>query len=257
MAESTDRLAGKVALVTGAAHGIGAAVAANLHAAGARVVVMDLSIDAAEHLCSSWDGAPALAVRGDVAVAEEFAAAVRAGADWSGGLDILVNNAATGSAARIEELEVADWKRVMDVNFGGVLNGIRYAAPHMRERGGGAIVNISSVAARHAMYGMTAYAAAKAAVEAATRCAAIELRADNIRVNAVAPGMIRSLAAERSVPVLERAMVSSFDDYIAHRQRRWGEPAEVASVVAHLVSDEASFVTGQTHTVDDGASLLL
>jgi 3alpha(or 20beta)-hydroxysteroid dehydrogenase len=256
MADHTAALTGRVALVTGAAHGIGAATARHLHELGFHVVLMDLSVTGAEKLRTDL-GVGSLAVGGDVSAPTAVAAAVEAAVDAFGGLDVLVNNAATGSSARVDELDPADWKQVLDVNLGGVLNGIKHAAPVMRERGGGSIINLSSVAARHAMYAMSAYAAAKAAVEAVTRCAAVELRPDGIRVNAVAPGMIRSRAAERTVPILDRAIPPSFDDFITHRQGRWGEPAEIASVIAHLAGDGSSFVTGQTLVVDHGASLLL
>lgn len=257
MADSAGPFSGKVALVTGAAHGIGAATARHLHDAGARVVLMDLPGRTVRTLRAEWDGDRVIVVEGDVSVPDDVAAAVEAGVEAFGGLDVLVNNAATGAAARVDELEPAEWKHVVDVSLGGVLNGIKFAAPAMRQRGGGSIVNLSSVAAHHAMYAMASYAAAKAAVEAVTRCAAIELRPDAIRVNAVAPGMIRSRAAENSVEFLERAMASSFDDYITHRQGRWGKPEEVASVIAHFASDESSFATGQTYVIDHGASLLL
>lgn len=257
MVEINAGLAGKIALVTGAAHGIGAATARHLHERGARLVLMDLPGRTVRKLQAEWDDDRVIAVGGDVSVPEVFAAAIEAGVEAFGGLDVLVNNAATGSSSRVDELEPADWKHVVDVSLGGVLNGMKYAVPAMRQRGGGSIVNLSSVAAHHAMYAMAAYAAAKAGVEAVTRCAAIELRPDHIRVNAVAPGMIRSRAAENSVEFLEQAMASSFDDFITHRQGRWGTPEEVASVIAHFAGDESSFATGQTYVIDHGASLLL
>lgn len=257
MVETPAAFSGKVALITGAAHGIGASTVRRLHELGASVVLMDRAVAGAQQLRDQLDAARTIVVGGDVSVAEDVAEAVRAGVAAFGGIDILVNNAAVGSSARIEELEPADWKLVLDVGLGGVLNGIKYVAPALRERGGGSIVNVSSVAARHAMYGMGAYSAAKAGVEALTRCAAIELRPDGIRVNAVAPGMIRSYAAEKSIPVLDRAIPPSFDTFITHRQGRWGEPTEVAAVITYLAGDDASFVTGQTMVVDHGASVLL
>ena len=174
-----------------------------------------------------------------------------------GGLDVLVNNAALGLAAPVEDLADADWRRVVDVTLGGVLAGIKHAAPAMRRRGGGAIVNLSSIAAHRAMRGMSAYAAAKAGVEAATRCAALELRADGVRVNAIAPAMIRTGAAVSGTPALERAVDMPMADFLDRRQGRWGEPEEVARVVVHLASDEASFTNGQTYVLDNGASVLL
>lgn len=257
MADRGERLAGTVAMVTGAARGIGAATARRLYDDGARVVLVDLPGRAVNKLHADWKGEDAFVIGGDVAAPADVEAAIDACVGEFGGLGILVNNAATGASATVEQLEHADWMKVVSVSLGGVLNGIKYAAPVMRAGGRGSIVNLSSVAARHAMHGMSAYAAAKAGVEAVTRCAAIELRPDGIRVNAVAPGMIHSHAAEKSIPFLDEAMLGSFDDFLSRRQSRWGEPEEVASVVAHLAGDGASFVTGQTHVVDFGASLLL
>lgn len=250
------QMRGRVALVTGAGRGIGAATARRLHDLGAAVVLMDLHAEPAEAMSASLGDDRSRVVTGDVSEPADVERAVEQAVRGFGRLDVLVNNAAVGSAGRVEDLEPDDWKRVMDVSLGGVLNGMKYAVPAMRGTGG-SIINVSSVAARHALYAMTAYAAAKAAVEAATRCAAIELRDDAIRVNAVAPGMIRSHAAEASIPILDRAIPPSFDSFITHRQGRWGEPSEIAAVIAHLAGDEASFVTGQTYTIDHGASLLL
>lgn len=257
MGERNGRLAGSVAVVTGAAHGIGAATARRLYDDGASVVLMDLPGRPVDRLLAEWRDEDALVFGGDVSVPADVEAAVDACVGRFGSLGILVNNAATGASAPVEELENAAWLEVMNVSLGGVLNGIKYAAPVMRAGGGGSIINLSSVAAHHAMHGMAAYAAAKAGVEAVTRCAAIELRPDKIRVNAIAPGMIHSHSAEKSIPALDDAMLGSFDDFITRRQGRWGTPEEVASVVLHLASDEAAFVTGQTHVIDFGASLLL
>ncbi|CAJ1583521.1 SDR family oxidoreductase [[Mycobacterium] wendilense] len=167
-----------------------------------------------------------------------------------------MNNAAVGSAGRLLDLEQQDWERVLSVGVGGVLHAIRHAAPAMRARVGGAFVNISSIAGRRAMYGMAAYAAAKAGVEAITRCAALELRADAIRVNAIAPGMIRTKAATANQLALGQAFGAEVSEYVQRSQGRWGEPDEVAAVAVHLASDEASFTTGQTYLLDNGASVL-
>lgn len=257
MAEPTMPWTRRVALVTGAGSGIGAATVRRLHELGASVVLMDLAADRADRVRSELDDSRSLVAVGDVSDSDDVAHAVDLATTTFGGLDVLVNNAAVGSAALVEEYDPDDWRQVMGTSLGGVLNGIKHAAPVMRRRGGGSIINLSSVAAHHAMHSMSAYAAAKAAVEAVTRCAAIELRDDGIRVNAVAPGMIRSHAGEASIPVLDRAMRPSFGSYLSDRQGRWGEPDEVASIIAHLAGEEASFVTGQTYVVDHGASLLL
>ena len=246
------RLRGKVAVVTGAAHGIGAAAARRFVAEGAKVVLADIS-ERGLHALRTELGADAADVRCDVANEADLAAAVHCAVTEFGGLDILFNNAAMGSHGHIVDLDLADWDRVFAVNVGGVLHGIRAAVPAMRERGSGAILNTSSVIGRCAAPGISAYSASKAAVESLTRAAALELRAHHIRVNAIAPGMIKTRAAAASAPFLAEALGSDVTDYVARRQGRWGEPQEVAAVAAHLVSDEASFTTGQTYVLDNGA----
>ncbi|WP_375002991.1 SDR family NAD(P)-dependent oxidoreductase [Aeromicrobium sp. CTD01-1L150] len=256
MAEQRGRLAGKVAIVTGAAHGIGAATARAFVQDGAHVVLADVS-PAVKDLQAALGEGRSTPFVGDVADPAQVASMVSEAETVFGGLDVLVNNAALGLSATLEELEEADWRRVVDVTLGSVLSGIKHAAPAMRRRGGGSIVNLSSIAAHRAMCGMAAYAAAKAGVEAVTRCAALELRSAGVRVNAVAPAMIRTRAAESGTPALERAVGMPMGDFVDHRQGRWGEPDEVARAVVHLASDEASFATGQTTVLDNGASVLL
>lgn len=248
------RLQGKVAIVTGAAHGIGAAAARRFLAEGARVVLADVSERGLTTLAGEL-GPAAVAVRCDVAAEDDVAAAVDRAVAAFGGLDIIFNNAAAGAGGRILEMDRADWDRVFAVNVGGVLNGIRAAVPALRERGGGAILNTSSVAGRCASPGISAYSASKAAVESLTRSAALELREEGIRVNAIVPGLVRTRAAEASAPFLVDALGTDPDGYVTARQGRWGEPDEIAAVAAHLVSDEASLATGQSYVLDNGATL--
>lgn len=248
------RLTGRVAVVTGAAHGIGAATARRFVAEGARVVLADVSERGLAALAGEL-GEAVTTVRCDVAVEDDVVAAVDRAVGAFGGLDIIFNNAAAGAGGRIVEMDRAEWDRVFAVNVGGVLNGIRAAVPALRERGGGAILNTSSVAGRCASPGIAAYAASKAAVESLTRSAALELREDGIRVNAIVPGLVRTRAAEASAPFLVDALGADPDGYVATRQGRWGEPDEIAAVAAHLVSDEASLTTGQAYVLDNGATL--
>jgi 3alpha(or 20beta)-hydroxysteroid dehydrogenase len=252
----TGRLSGKVAIVTGAAYGIGAAIARRFVVEGSRVVLADVAESALDTLADEL-GRQATAIRCDVAVADDVAAVVDRATTVFGGLDIVVNNAAVGSDTNLIDLKQDDWEHVLSVCVGGVFHTIRCAVPVMRTRGGGAFVNISSVAGRRAMHGIAAYAAAKAGIEAITRCAALELRGEGIRVNAIAPGMIRTKAATANGEALSRAVGSGLIDYVTSRQGRWGEPAEVAGVAVHLASDEAAFTSGQTYVLDNGASVLV
>ncbi|ASR36556.1 hypothetical protein BAY61_17870 [Prauserella marina] len=248
------RLRNKVAIVTGAAHGIGEATARRFAAEGAKVVLADVSERGLRAVAEQL-GDSAVTVHCDVADPVAVGAAVDRAVTEFGGLDILFNNAAVGANGNVADLDLGEWDRVFAVNLGGVLHGIRAAVPAMRERGGGAILNTSSVVGRRAGPGISAYAASKAAVEALTRAAALELRPDGIRVNAIVPAMIRTRAAAASAPFLSGALGADVADYVAGRQGRWGEPAEIAAVAAHLVSDEASFITGQAHVLDNGATI--
>ncbi|MEV1294564.1 glucose 1-dehydrogenase [Pseudonocardia sp. NPDC049635] len=250
----SGRLQDRVAIVTGAAHGIGAAAARRFVAEGARVVLADISERGLAETAGEL-GDAVRAIRCDVADPQDLPATVDHAVTAFGGLDILFNNAATGAGGGLTEMDPADWDRVFAVNVGGVLHGIRAAVPAMRERGGGAILSTSSVAGRCASPGIAAYAASKAAVESLTRSAALELRENRIRVNAIAPGLVRTRAAEASARFLLDALGSDPDGYVAARQGRWGEPDEIAAVAAHLVSDEASFTTGQCYVLDNGATL--
>ncbi|MBP2364811.1 SDR family NAD(P)-dependent oxidoreductase [Pseudonocardia parietis] len=245
-------MAGKIAIVTGAAHGLGAAISRRFVLEGAQVVLADTSERGLEAIQDEL-GDTAASIRCDVSAEQDVAAAIDRAEAAFGGLDVLVNNAAVGSGSPLTELRMPEWERVLAVNLGGVLHGIRYAAPALRRRGGGAIVNLSSIAARRAMPGLGAYSAAKAGVEAVTRCAAVELRADGIRVNAIAPGLIGTEVARRN----EDALLASLrPDYLTRAQGRWGTPDEVAAVAVHLAGDEATFTTGTTYVLDNGATRL-
>lgn len=247
----SGRMAGRVALVTGGAHGIGAAIVARFVAEGADVVVADL-----DAVAGTADGpGSCVQVRCDVSVAADVAAAVAAAQDRFGGLDVMVNNAGLGSARDLVDLGDDEWARVIGVSLTGTFHGIRHAAPALARRGGGAILNVSSLAAGRAMPGMGAYSAAKAGVEALTRTAAVELRGSGIRVNAIVPGLIRTAAARAGGAALARGLgVDDLQDYLDRRQGRWGEPEEVAAAAVHLVGDDASFTSGLLYAIDNGGS---
>ncbi len=249
------QLAGQVAIVMGAGRGIGAAIAQRFSREGATVVVADVS-ERAANACADRIGSSAQPVRCDVADEDDVAAALAAAVARTGGLDIVINNAALGSSTPMADTSRAEWDRVLGITLNGTFHTIKHAVPHLRRRGGGAIVNISSIAGRHAMPSMAAYSAAKAGVDALTRTAAVELRADNIRVNAIVPGMIRTTAAIGASAALSGALGMPVEDFITRRQQRWGEPDEVAAVATHLAGPDASFTTGMFYLLDNASSLL-
>src|SRR5947207_9595956 len=187
----TDEFAGKVALITGGGNGIGAATCRAFAAAGARVAVIDRAAEAAERVAKeiAGRGGHATAHAVDVADRAAFAAAAAEIAEAAGGIDILVNGAGTTVRRMIGETSAEDWDRVIAVNLTGAFNGIQAVLPHMRKRGGGAIVNIASIAGQRISFGGTAnYSASKAGLLGLTRHAAYELAPDKIRVNTVCPG---------------------------------------------------------------------
>lgn len=247
------RLEGRVAIITGAAGGIGAATARAFLHEGAAVVLADLAEDRLDTLTDELGGR-ARAVRCDVGSPADVEAAVAVATDAFGRVDVVVNNAALGAAGAVADLHEDEWTRLLRINVGGAINGIRHGADAMRAHGeGGSIINVSSLAAHRAMAGLGLYGACKAAVESLTRTAAHELRSEGIRVNAIVPGVIRTVAAEASAGALTAAFGQDLDTWIATHQGRWGTAEEVAAVAVHLASDESSFTSGLLYHVDNGA----
>lgn len=242
------RFDGKVALVTGAGSGIGAAIATELAARGARVVVADINQEAAERVAAALraSGADAAAVRADVADPASAEAMVASAVRRYDGLDVAVNNAGIGGERNpTGEYSPEGWRRVIDVNLSGVFYGMRHEIPAMLERGGGAIVNMASILGSVGFAGSVAYVAAKHGVLGLTQTAAIEYATRGIRVNSIGPGFIATplLSADESG---RRAIAGP------HPMQRLGTPEEVAALACFLASDEASFITGGYYVVDGG-----
>lgn len=245
-------LTGKVAIVTGGATGIGAAAAGALAAEGASVVVADVDAARGEKVAAGIEGngGRALFVAADVSDDADVEAMVAAAVAGYGGLDLAFNNAGIeGAPAPIHEMTPETWERTIAVDLRGVWSCLRHEVPAMLERGGGSIVNCSSVAGLVGFPGMSAYVAAKHGVVGLTRTAALEYATQGIRVNAVCPGVIDTEMVARVTgdsPDLEAALLTS------EPVGRMGRPAEIADAVVWLCSPRSSFVTGQAIAVDGG-----
>jgi len=241
-------LSGKFAVVTGAATGIGEAIAKRLADAGAKVCIVD--IDAAEAAAAADRiGCSSVSLGLDITDAEAVKRSIDGLVAEHDAIDILVNNAGlAGKAAPIWEQTDADWHKVMAVNLHGPFYLCRAVIPHMRSRGYGRIVNVASVAGKEGNPKMTAYSASKAALIGLTKSMAKEVAGEGICINAVSPAVIRTKILDQLTP--EQI------DYMVQRipMNRTGRPEEVAAVVHFLASQDCSFVTGQCYDISGGRS---
>ncbi|TLS54003.1 SDR family oxidoreductase [Paenibacillus antri] len=256
------RFEGKSVFVTGGATGIGFATALRFMEEGAAVAIMGRRADALEkaiaELRARAPGGRAMFVQGDVSKEEDVVRCIGSVVDAFGGVDVLVNNAAMSTSVDFVQAETSEWKPVFDVIAFGTYCCTRTVARHMIERGfGGAIVNVSSINAYRALPLSSHYNAAKGATDQLTRCTAVELASHGIRVNAVNPGFVDT---PMSIVDGENELDTEWfkDIYVERRkipQARAGGPEEIASVVAFLASEDASYICGATIPVDGGLSV--
>lgn len=253
----TARLAGKTAMVTGGAAGIGRAISIRLAEAGATVVVCDIDDDNARQT--------ALAARGDLGNAQHLHLDVTDEAAWErairavttehGALDILINNAGLPYRRALPDSSFSDWQELMRVNAGGMFLGMKQGTRAIAAAGGGAIVNVSSAAALVGVPAMTSYSASKGAIRAMSRVAAVEFATAGVRVNSVFPTSVRTAMVESDA----RDSGISVPDFVAAAAAlsplgRIAEPEDVADAVLFLASEESRFITGAELVIDGGAT---
>ena len=248
------KLAGKVALVTGGAGGIGRAICEAYAAAGAMVVAADISEDDARKTAKAVGG---MAVAMDVADMDSISAGIAAVKAECGGIDILVNNAGIFNMASIDKITHEDYRQQYDVNVGGTIFTCKAAVPLMKRRGGGTIINFASQAGRRGEANVTIYCSTKAAVISITQSLALELASDNIRVNAIAPGVIDTPMwkhVDSQFAVYEHKPLGQKKREVGEAVPlgRMGDPEDVAAPCVFLASDDARYITAQTLNVDGG-----
>ena len=244
---------GKVAFVTGATSGIGRACAMAFAQAGANVVCVgrkeDALMELERNLLKTSSGV--LTIRADLSHEDEAERAVQQAVDVFGGIDVLVNAAGHISSGTIENTSLQAWDEMMNVNVRASFVLMQKAAPSLIERRGN-IVNISSVTGLRAFPGVLAYCVSKAALDQLTRCAALELAAKGVRVNAVNPGVVVTQIHKRGGMSEEAYAAFLEHSKSTHPLGRTGRPEEIASLVLYLASDDASWITGATYSIDGG-----
>ena len=240
---------GKVALITGAGTGIGKATTERMSADGAHVIA---GIIGEEERTVASDFTQRIL---DVRLQSDWDAALADCREQFGGIDILVNNAGLLIEGTAEETSDATWDKIFDINLKGLFRGCRAVIPQMRQRGGGSIVNLASIDALSGAIGHLAYSASKGGVTALTRSLATDHAVDNIRVNAVCPGTITTPMVEKMFKDTGDINAARNASIAKHPLGRLASAGEVASVIVFLCSNDASFITGQSVSVDGGRSI--
>jgi NAD(P)-dependent dehydrogenase (short-subunit alcohol dehydrogenase family) len=251
MEETRMRLRDKVCIITGGASGIGRAASLIFAREGALVVIADRSSEAAEKVAAEA-GQGAFAVTVDVSSSKDVRRMIDSVVARCGRIDVLVNNAGYGIPGDVTQTDEDAWDALIAVNVNGVFLGCKYVIPQMRKQGGGCIINTASVVASVGIRDRAAYCASKGAVAALTRAMALDHVADNIRINAVAPGTIDSPYFQDMFATSPRAAELRRDLEGRQAMNRLGQPEEIANGMLFLASDEASFMTGSVMMIDGG-----
>lgn len=250
----TGRVAGKVALITGAASGLGAESARRLAREGAAVALTDMATEAGERLAEeiAATGAKAMFITQDVTDEAAWGVVVAAVVEKFGRIDILVNSAGVAGGEALLETTFESWRRVLSVNLDGTFLGMKAVAPIMVQGGGGSIINLSSILGKVGMPGATAYCASKGGVVLLTKATALELAPLGVRVNSVHPGFIETPMVVNALHEAENG--NEMRDMIIsrHAMGRLGVPREIADGIVFLASDESSFMTGSELMIDGG-----
>lgn len=256
------KLDGKVALITGAGTGIGAAIAERFVADGARVCITGRRQDMLDRVVQSLPAGTVVTCAGDVTRFEDVKRMVETALGITGRLDVLVNNAAIDpGGTTVVDIDPDLWHRVLETNLTGPMYLMKASIPHMIEAGGGSIINIASLGGLRCLPGMPAYCTSKAGLIMLTQQVALDFGPDHIRCNAVCPGGTRTAMLEKSLSPLAEALGTDLETVFTRISsmvplRRTAHPREIAGICSYLASDDASFVTGAVFLVDGGAAIV-